>query len=129
MVALGLLLCRAAARAAMLPENILAAAVMVLAVFGTYSVQNSYSDVLVMAVLGGGMWFLQKYGFSAGPLVLGVVLGPIAESNFVEGRIIAEAGDGVLPYFFGGALNLTLLAVIAVSVISGALLGARKPAK
>ncbi len=122
MVALGLLLCRAAARAAMLPENILAAAVTVLAVFGTYSVQNSYSDVLAMAVLGGGMWCLQKYGFSAGPLVLGVVLGPIAESNFVEGRIIAEVGDGVLPYFFGGGLNWILLAMIAASVVSGALL-------
>ena len=126
MVILGLLLCKAAARAALLPENFLAAAVMVLAVFGTYSVQNSYSDVLVMAVLGGGMWFLQKYGFSAGPLVLGVVLGPIAESNFVEGRIIAGAGDGMLPYFFGGGLNWFLLAVIAASLISGALLGARK---
>lgn len=126
MVALGLLLCRAAARAALLPENILAAAVMVLAVFGTYSVQNSYSDVLAMAVLGGGMWCLQKYGFSAGPLVLGVVLGPIAESNFVEGRIIAEAGDGVLPYFFGGGLNWILLALIAASVVSGALLSRGK---
>lgn len=126
MVVLGLLLCRAAARAVMLPQNILAAAVLVLAVFGTYSVQNSYSDVLVMSVLGVGMWFLQKYGFSAGPLVLGVVLGPIAESNFVEGRIIAEAGDGVLPYFFGGALNWVLIAVIAASAVSGVLLGRRR---
>ena len=126
MVVLGLLLCRVAARVILLPQNIVAAAVMVLAVFGTYSVQNSYSDVLVMFVLGGGMWFLQRYGFSAGPLVLGVVLGPIAESNFVEGRIIAGAGDGVWVYFFSGGLNLFLLALVVVSVVSGALLGARK---
>ena len=128
MVAFGLLLCRPAARVIMLPENYLAAAVVVLAVFGTYSVQNSYSDVLVMAALGGGMWFLQKYGFSAGPLVLGVVLGPIAESNFVEGRIIAEAGDGVWRYFFAGGLNLLLLGMILMSIISGALLGKRRAA-
>ena len=116
MVALGLALCRLAARVILLPENYLAAAVIVLAVFGTYSVQHSYSDVLIMAVLGGGMWVLEKYGFGAGPLVLGIVLGPIAEENFVYGRTIAEAGDGVLPYFFGGALNLSLMSLIVLSI-------------
>ena len=116
MVALGLALCRIAARVILLPENYLAAAVIVLAVFGTYSVQHSYSDVLIMAVLGGGMWVLEKYGFGAGPLVLGIVLGPIAEENFVYGRTIAEAGDGVLPYFFGGALNLSLMSLIVLSI-------------
>ena len=126
MVILGLLLCRLAAKVILLPENFLAAAVMVLAVFGTYSVQNSYSDVLVMAFLGGGMWILQRYGFSAGPLVLGVVLGPIAESNFIEGRIIAGAEDGMLVYFFGGGLNIALLAIIIISVISGAFFNMRR---
>lgn len=126
MVALGLLLCRFAAKVILLPENYLAAAVIVLAVFGTYSVQHSYSDVLVMAVLGGGMWFLQQYGFSAGPLVLGIVLGRIAEENYVYGQTIARAGDGVLPYFFGGALNATLIVIILASVVSSILLEARR---
>lgn len=124
MVVFGLSLCGLAARVIVLPENYLAAAVLVLAVFGTYSVQHSYSDVLVMAVLGVGMWVLQKYGFSAGPLVLGIVLGPIAESNFVEGSIIAGAGDGMFPYFFGGGLNLALLGIIVLSVVSNFWLGA-----
>ena len=125
MVVLGLVLCRLAARVILLPENYLAAAVMVLAVFGTYSVQNSYSDVLIMAVLGGGMWFLEKYGFGAGPLVLGIVLGPIAEQNFVYGRTIATAGDGVLPYFFTGTLNVILIAIIVASIAGSAALEIR----
>ena len=122
MVVLGLALCRLAARVILLPENYLAAAVIVLAVFGTYSVQHSYSDVLIMAVLGGGMWFLERYGFGAGPLVLGIVLGPIAEQNFVYGRTIAEAGDGVLSYFFTGALNVTLIAIIVASIAASVVL-------
>ena len=126
MVVLGLLLCRAAARVILLPENYLAAAVTVLAVFGTYSIRHSYSDVLVMVILGAGMWFLQKYKFSAGPLVLGIVLGPIAESNFVEGSTIARVGDGMLPYFFGGGLNIALLAIIVLSIASNFWLGAKK---
>lgn len=122
MVALGLALCRIAARVILLPENYLAAAVIVLAVFGTYSVQHSYSDVLIMAVLGAGMWVLEKYGFGAGPLVLGIVLGPIAEENFVYGRTIAQAGDGVFPYFFGGALNIVLMSLIVVSIAGSVIL-------
>ncbi len=126
MVVFGLWLSRLAARVMLLPENMLAAGVMALAVFGAYSVQHSYSDVLVMAALGFGMYGLQCYGFSAGPLVLGIVLGPIAEQNFLQGRIIANAGDGMLPYFFTGGLNIALMAVIALSVASGLLLEIRQ---
>ena len=75
-----------------------------------------------MAVLGAGMWVLEKYGFGAGPLVLGIVLGPIAEENFVYGRTIAEAGEGVLPYFFGGALNIVLISLIVFSIAGSVIL-------
>ena len=125
MVVFGLWMCGFAARVMLLPENYLAAGVLTLAVFGTYSVQHSVSDVLVMASLGGGMWLLQKYGFSSGPLVLGIVLGPLAESNFVQGKIIAEAGDGVWSYFFGGALNVILILIVAASVAASVALEIR----
>ena len=125
MVVFGLWMCGFAARVMLLPENYLAAGVLTLAVFGTYSVQHSVSDVLVMASLGGGMWLLQKYGFSSGPLVLGIVLGPLAESNFVQGKIIAEAGDGVWLYFFGGALNVILILIVAASVAASVALEIR----
>ena len=122
MVLLGLLLARYAARVILLPKSHLAAAVVVLAVFGTFSVQHSYSDVMAMFVIGGAMWFLERYGFSAGPLVLGVVLGPIAEQNFVYGHTIAVAGDGALPYFLGGTLNVVLIGVIIFSILGSVIL-------
>ena len=122
MVVLGLLFSRYAARVILLPKHHLAAAVIVLAVFGTFSVQHSYSDVLVMATLGTGMWLLERYGFSAGPMVLGIVLGPIAEQNFVYGHTIAMAGDGVIPYFLGGTLNLALIGIILLSAVGSIIL-------
>ncbi|MCH9705252.1 MAG: tripartite tricarboxylate transporter permease [Proteobacteria bacterium] len=118
MVVFGLALSRLAAKVIRLPENYLAATVMVLAVFGTYSVQHSYSDVLVMATLGVGMYLFEKFGYTAAPIVLGIVLGPIAERNFSQGRIIANAGDGMAPYFLSGGLNLTLIALIVLSITS-----------
>jgi len=116
MMIFGLYIAGLAAHVVRVPPAILASAILVLAVFGAYSVQNSMSDVVVMLVLGIGMYFLQQYGFSAAPLVLGVILGPIAESNYVQGRIIAEAGDGMFSYFFAGGMNLFLIALVVASV-------------
>ena len=125
MVILGLALSRMAAKVALLPEHYLAAAVILLAVFGTYSVRHSYSDVLVMTTLGFGMYFMGKFGFSAGPVVLGIVLGPVAESNFARGRLIGGAGEGEIAYFFAGPLNWVLFGLIVLSIVSSAWLEVR----
>jgi len=88
----------------------------VLAVFGTYSVENSFSDVLVMMTLGSGMYFASKLGFSAAPVVLGIILGPIAENNFMQGRLIAETQNGVFAYFCTGGINLFLISLCLISI-------------
>jgi putative tricarboxylic transport membrane protein len=117
MLIFGLYIAGLAAHVVRIPPAILASGVLVLAVFGAYSVQNSQGDVVVMLMLGLGMYFLQQYGFSAAPLVLGVILGPIAETNYVQGRIIAGASDGMFAYFFTGPLNLLLIAFVVFSII------------
>lgn len=129
MVVFGLLLCRWMTRVILIPKHMLAAAVLVLAVFGTYSVQHSFSDVLIMVALGLGMWYLERGGFSAGPLVLGIVLGPIAEQNFVYGYTIALTADGALPYFFGGAMNIVLIALIILSIVGSVIVDWRSKNK
>ena len=89
---------------------------MVLATFGSYSVQQSMGDVYIMLGLGVGMFFLEKFGFSAAPLVLGLILGPIAESNFTTGSLIAQAQDGPLIYFMTGPLNMFLIFLVLASI-------------
>jgi putative tricarboxylic transport membrane protein len=116
MLLFGLYIARLAAHVVRIPAPILAAGILVLAVFGAYSVQHSMGDVFVMCGLGIGMYFLAAFGFSPAPIVLGVILGPIAESNYVQGRIIAEAGDGLFAYFCIGTLNVVLIALCLASV-------------
>jgi putative tricarboxylic transport membrane protein len=99
-----------------IPKQYMAGAVAVLAIFGTYSVQHSYSDVLVMLVLGTGMYFAMRYGFGPGPVVLGIILGPIAEENLLQGLIIAPALDGPIAYFFTGTINLVIISLCVVSI-------------
>lgn len=117
MCVFGLYVAGLAARVAQVPNAVMAAIVLSLAVFGSYSVQHSMGDVYVMAALGTGMYFLERFGFSAAPLVLGLILGPIAEANFVQGAMIANATSNLWMYFLTGPLNLVLISVVFVSVI------------
>ena len=48
--------------------------------------------------------------------MLGLILGPIAESNFIQGSMIANATTGMGPYFLGGSLNIFLIAVVIASI-------------
>ncbi|MBW1999354.1 MAG: tripartite tricarboxylate transporter permease, partial [Deltaproteobacteria bacterium] len=98
------------------PNLYMIAAVTVLAVFGTYSVQNSFEDVIVMFSLGTLMYIGSKFGFSAAPVVLGIILGPIAEDNFLKGKLIAETEAGVFSYFFTGAMNITIISLCVASI-------------
>ena len=112
----GLYIAGLAAKVAQVPNNVMAAVVLGLAVFGSYSVQHSMGDVYVMMALGTGMYFLERFGFSAAPLVLGLILGPIAEANFIQGAMIANATSSIGQYFFTGLLNLTLIGIVIASV-------------
>ena len=116
MCVFGLYVAGLAARVAQVPNAIMAAVVLGLAVFGSYSVQHSMGDVYVMAALGTGMYFLERFGFSAAPLVLGLILGPIAEANFVQGSMIANATSSIGSYFFTGPLNIALIAAAVASI-------------
>jgi putative tricarboxylic transport membrane protein len=112
----GLYIAGLAARVAQVPNAVMAAIVLALAVFGSYSVQNSMGDVYIMAALGTAMYFLERFGFSAAPLVLGLILGPIAEANFIQGSMIANATSSIGQYFFTGPLNLFLIAIVIASI-------------
>jgi len=116
MLLFGLYISRYSRFVTRIPKFYMAAAVTILAVVGTYSVQNSLSDVIVMLTLGTAMYFATKVGFSPAPVVLGIILGPIAEDNFLQGMLIGESMDGVGPYFFTGTINMALIAFCVVSV-------------
>jgi len=101
------------------PANYMAAAITILAIFGTYSVQHNFADVIVMLFLGVSMFFLSKFGFTAAPIVLGLILGPIAETNFSQAKIIADTQEGIFKYLTTGYLNLTIITLCIISILYG----------
>ena len=108
------------------PVNYMAVAITILAIFGTYSVQHNFADVIVMLSLGVAMYFFSKLGFTASPIVLGLILGPIAETNFSQAKIIADTQNGIFSYLTSGYLNLTIISLCLMSIIYGFLSEKRK---
>ncbi len=99
------------------PNYMMFAAVMVLCIFGAYCLQGSYEDVIIMFGLGILMLLFSKLGFPSAPIVLGIILGPLAEQNFLRGVMIANTDVGVWNYFFSGGINLTLIALSVISLL------------
>jgi putative tricarboxylic transport membrane protein len=116
MCVFGIMMSRYSYSVMRVPKLQMIAAVTILAVYGTYSVQNSFDDVIVMFALGTLMYIGRKVGFSPAPVVLGIILGPIAEDNFLKGKLIADTDVGVFHYFFTGGLNITIILLCLASI-------------
>ena len=65
-----------------LPKGILIPVIIVLSVVGTYAIQNNIVDVYWMLGFGIFGYILRMYGFQVGPIILGVILGPLMDVSY-----------------------------------------------
>lgn len=93
------------------PNTYLWPSVIVLAVIGSYSLRSSSFDVLVMLVAALAGYVMIKAGFPLAPLIIGMILGPIAEEGFRRAMIISGDLSWVLE-----PLPLVLLVLTIASV-------------
>jgi putative tricarboxylic transport membrane protein len=71
------------------PEQILWPSVVVLGVVGAYAIRSSAFDVLVMLIAAVVGFFMTKGDYPVAPLIIGMILGPIAESGFRRAMIVS----------------------------------------
>ena len=89
---IGLLGARPLARALSIPDPWLWAAVISMGVVGSYALNNSVVDVWVMFAAGLFGLLCRKISMPLGPLVLGLILGPMMEANLRRALILSR-GD------------------------------------
>lgn len=87
MFVIGLLASKPMVRLLRVPEVYVAAAIVLFAFIGSFAIRNSMSDVWVMALFAVLGFFMQRWGYPLAPLVLGAILGPLAERYFVTAMI------------------------------------------
>lgn len=79
---IGILTARPMSLVLKVPPRILGPLIAVLCVIGTYSVSSEMFDIRLLIFFGVIGYILDKYGYHAGPLVLGFILGPLTDANF-----------------------------------------------
>lgn len=100
-----------------IPTYILIPTIILLTVVGSYAIRSNSMDVIVMFVGGILGLIMRELEFNPAPIVLGLILGPIAEKGFVQGLIMGNSISMDMPWliFFTRPLSIIL---IVLSVLS-----------
>ncbi|MDA0764030.1 MAG: tripartite tricarboxylate transporter permease [Proteobacteria bacterium] len=75
---------------AFIPRKLLWPAVFVFSMIGSYSFSSSMFDVWIMLAAGLLGYFMDRHGFGAAPLVMGLILGKLVEESFSQSMIIYD---------------------------------------
>lgn len=113
MFALGLIGAKLLVNMLKIPSALLAPMILIVCSLGTYASTNSMADVWLMLGFGVIGYVLSRNGYPMAPIVLGAILGPLAESSFRQGLLISQ-GDAL--FFFSSPISLVLVATI-VSIL------------
>lgn len=106
MIPFGYLAIKTSSQMLRVPKNILLPAILMFCVIGSFAINNSIFDVGTMLLMGVVGYFMEANGYPVAPIVLGLVLGPILEQNFMISMIKSE-------------WDLTLFFVRPISAILG----------
>ncbi len=97
-----------------MPEPLLYAGILVLATIGTYGISQSWVDLVLLYLMGGMGLAMRVYDFPTAPVIIGMILGPLAEQEFRRAMTISQGDVLVL---VERPLSLTLLVLAAVAVL------------
>lgn len=108
-----LLRLRGMAKLMLLPKPYIWTIILIFCMIGTYSVNNSVFDVAVMFVFGFVGLFMVRFGIPAGPAVLGLILGPLAEANLRRALI-----SGGLETIYTSPIAIVLILIAGTTVVA-----------
>jgi putative tricarboxylic transport membrane protein len=70
-----------------LPEAVVSVFVILFCLIGAYSEHNNVTDLWMIVVFGVVGYLFERFGFPIAPMVLGCILGPVAETSFMTSMI------------------------------------------
>jgi putative tricarboxylic transport membrane protein len=97
-----------------IPYEILAPIVLTFCIAGSYSTNNRVYDIYIILIFGIVSYFLRRMDFQLVPILLGIVLGPLAEKNFRRAMVISE---GSFKIFFTRPISCAFLLIAVGSVL------------
>lgn len=116
------------AKVVSIPQEILTPIIVIFCFAGAYSVNGNYFDVGIALVFAVLAWILRKLELPAVPILLGMVLGSMTETNFRRALLISNGNPSI---FFSSIFCWIFVALIifAVAAIVRGKLKEQKAAK
>ncbi|TCT40170.1 tripartite tricarboxylate transporter permease [Martelella mediterranea] len=100
-----------------IPRSVIVPIILVCCFLGSYAVNNTLFGVWVMLISGIVGYVMERNGFPIAPVILGLVLGPVLERNFIMSMQIS---GGNLMGFFERPIAATLGATVCLILVATA---------
>ncbi len=111
----GIILARQVVKVLRIPPALFMPVIGVLCVIGSYALGLQMVNLYLMVIVGISAYFLTEMEYPIAPLVIGVILGPMADENLRRGLMVA---NGDVAEFFVRPWCIGLLVVIALTIAS-----------
>lgn len=110
----GLLTAKVSAKMLNVKPQTVWVAVSVLSIVGSFALNNSFNDVIVMLLAALIGFLFRVGGFPTGPFILGLLLGSMLESNFRRSLILSR---GSVTIFFTRPICCVLIIIIVLVLL------------
>lgn len=111
----GLLIARYIAKITTISLGLLIPTIVVLGVAGSYAVNFTMFDVFAMVISGLVGYMMREVDLTVAPIVLAIILGPMAEANLIRSFVAAKSMP-ILNYYLSRPVNLILIILIVISI-------------
>ncbi len=111
---IGMTVARHLAAMTLLPNEIIVPLILVVSLLGSYAIRNEMADVGISLVFGALGYAMLKGGFTPIPLLLGLVLGEMVETNYHRALLIS---GGSYSIFFSSVICKILIVLTVLSLI------------
>ncbi len=101
------------AKVVSIPQEILTPIIVIFCFAGAYSVNENYFDVGIALIFGILAWILRKLELPPVPILLGLVLGSMTETNFRRALLISNGNPKI---FFSSVYCIIFLVLILLAV-------------
>ena len=101
------------AKVVSIPQEILTPIIVIFCFAGAYSVNENYFDVGIALIFGILAWILRKLELPPVPILLGLVLGSMTETNFRRALLISNGSPKI---FFSSVYCIIFLVLILLAV-------------
>ena len=98
-----------------IPKPLLYAGILVFSTLGAYSLHQSWVDLLTLYVFGLLGFAMRRWDFPVGPAVIGLILGPLAETQFRRALAISQGDASV---FVASPIAVSLLVLTALIIVT-----------